>query len=421
AVKYYVSVFYTGENSQHSQSPSSTSSTSSSSETSKRSNKENVVEVGKELSPMVHLPHPRTGEDMYFLIDLHRQHLLEVQRVDAVTKERGGAADYGRSWFIGNYVQHEDAPGMFFYRLNEEKALNWLQAKATRLLNNFDNYKIFELPSQRAMQISEAEKLEYKKTMVYQFIADVLPKSWQEKLKVAMGINMSSNQVGVPIGASYMQEDSTKRVDAKSAGGGGAGDLKDAKKKGGAGGAAGKAGGKGGQSVGVKKLAGVSTRGMSQLTSFFGKKKQQQPQQKSTASASASASTTTTNNDSDIQSRFISLLPKSGPLADMKDLLSSLIADCKSADAIRSETNAFLEEELSVEEVDALFKKLEMGGGGAGTNAGGTVGSGGLKTAESRDSVDGEANVEEGKSKVAGSSAATKTKSAGRTGRTKTV
>ncbi|KAI9362941.1 ribonuclease H2, subunit B [Zopfochytrium polystomum] len=272
---------------------------------------------------LIRLPHPRTNELVYFMIRLSPgvEELMQVERIDGASSiyPKGASDSFpSRSLFIGDFVQRDgslylfsrfdplflllpflersrsgdepprnqserstgraellenilfdpnlpelanigklpslprqlrnicdvvdDTPGFTFYRLNDAKVADWLEAK----------YDLFTHGLVTERNFKDEQKLEERRRLVFQIIADALPKSRQEALLTRL--NLSQTPASVTTIATYADitpmapsQTNKPRVPAKSAKG------------------------KNDKSVGVKKLATASTKGMSTLTTFFKK------------------------------------------------------------------------------------------------------------------------------------------------------
>ncbi|KAI8907643.1 hypothetical protein PhCBS80983_g02820 [Powellomyces hirtus] len=205
---------------------------------------------GKDVaSPiLLQLPHPRTGELVYFMLRPQEPCLLELQQVDG--NER-------TSWFIDNTVQKDGsiyafspfdplllvlpildarrrktpetagsflsledllhieehseiarltaiaalpakldsicditspAPDMQFFRLNDEKVVAWLRAKCDLIVRKFDTYTLLQSLRSGEKLLKEKQVLESRRHVAIRLLGDYLPPSWIVLLKDSYGL-----------------------------------------------------------------------------------------------------------------------------------------------------------------------------------------------------------------------------------------
>ncbi|KND02487.1 uncharacterized protein SPPG_09073 [Spizellomyces punctatus DAOM BR117] len=79
------------------------------------------------------------------------------------------------------------APGMQFFRLNDDKTLSWLKAKATRLLTRYNDYQMLERFTSGEKHMDETQKHDSRLRVVIRILGDCLPPSWIEKLRESYG------------------------------------------------------------------------------------------------------------------------------------------------------------------------------------------------------------------------------------------
>ncbi|KAJ3044819.1 Ribonuclease H2 subunit B [Rhizophlyctis rosea] len=280
----------------------------------------NPVEASKEdpNAVIVLLPHPRTGTEVCFVIE-NNVNFLELQKVDSaqtrswfvgneVVKEgdlhimsafdplylllplldesRKKTPDKpGRYVSLDDVLYNDQYPslsrlsslhaleaklttiadvqdvgGSKFWRLNDEKVVGWLKAKATLLLSKFDTYTFFEIARYHERNMSESEKQENRLRTVLRVISDCIPAKWSEMLMESYGLqpqilpDTTSIPMSVDDDPDAQKEDipSLKRSASENKGKGGA-----KKKK---------------LTPAQNALAKADRTGMKNIASFFGKK-----------------------------------------------------------------------------------------------------------------------------------------------------
>ncbi|KAI9353877.1 ribonuclease H2, subunit B [Obelidium mucronatum] len=150
-------------------------------------------------------------------------------------------------------------PGMTFFRLNDEKTKVWLLEKSSKLLEKYDSYDLLKVNGQWESGLSEDEKKEHQKSMIFKLICEVVaPGKWQDCLKEVMGLNTVAGQTALngPTGGGKAVYSDPRIAPPAPIAGNKKGDTKKAPNK---------------PSKPSTKKA-VSTKGMAPLTSFFTKK-----------------------------------------------------------------------------------------------------------------------------------------------------
>jgi hypothetical protein len=74
-----------------------------------------------------------------------------------------------------------DVAGSPFYRLNDQKTLEWLEERYNRLLEKFDGMNLISNP--QLMGSSEEERMVYRQNASYRIIAECLNDTWSKMLK----------------------------------------------------------------------------------------------------------------------------------------------------------------------------------------------------------------------------------------------
>ncbi|KAI8849181.1 ribonuclease H2, subunit B [Chytridium lagenaria] len=144
---------------------------------------------------------------------------------------------------------NDKVPGHTFFRLNDEKVVNWLEGKVNRVLSSSAKYECLRPPVQAQAQFSEEDLSQRRKITIARLVCGNLSAKWQSLLLERCNINDASKEykyfMDIPMGRHNSDlEDKKENIEKP---------IKN-------------------QSAGVKRLAKASTKGMKTLNSFFQKK-----------------------------------------------------------------------------------------------------------------------------------------------------
>ncbi len=141
----------------------------------------------------------------------------------------------------------------FYYRLNDDMLMHWLEQKVATIVNNYDNYPLMKVLKSTESAIKEDAIPEFRKRQAVLLLADNLDKSTVQMLNTHLNLNEA---VSFESKYAYFSQSTPGHPEAK----------KMAEK------AVEKETKKPDLSHGQKKLAKANIKGMKSLSSFFAKK-----------------------------------------------------------------------------------------------------------------------------------------------------